>query len=320
MFIWHVCYLGSRSAALILVDPPIGNTYFLDGGKEQEPNKVRLHTQPFLGEYEDFLDPPPFSQDLDYAKLPLRKGMSYDLEQYWERSIPACFDPKNPTIQSLAYYPLRIVAAEWVKYVAVMHYCLKQYEYGNEGTAELEKLDRNLRELQSWRRRSMLSQQKIQSVLRLLKARITSDLNDKSSLQNLIGDYEFISAKIEDYGRRLESMLPVVASLVQIIDARRSFAETANISRLTVLALVFVPLTYISSLFSMNPTNSPGSDRFWVYFVVAIPVTLLVFIAARPPSAGIRKVFAWLKGQKKRSLSFRRATIKDTMSKNSQAC
>lgn len=303
---------------MILVDPPIGDTYFLDGGKDQELSKVRLHSQPFLGGYEDFLDPPPFSRDLDYFSTPLRKGMSYDLEQYWERSIPACFNPKNPTLQSLAFYPLRIVAAEWVKYVAVMHYCLKQYEYGNERPGELERLDRSLRELQSWRRRSMLSQQKVQSVIRLLKPRIASNWNGEPSLQNLIADFEFISTKIEDHGRRLESMLPVVTSLVQIIDARQSFAETSNISRLTVLALVFVPLSYISSLFSMNPTNSPGSDRFWVYFVVALPVTLLVFIIARPPSTAFRKVFAWLKSQKK-ALSSRRAISKATMSKNSQA-
>ena len=251
--------------------------------------------------------------------MPLRKGMSYDLEQYWERNIPACFDPKNPTLQSIAFYPLRIVAAEWVKYVAVMHCSLKQYEYGNEGPTELERLERNLRELQSWRRRSMLSQQKVQSVLRLLRPRIASDLNDKPSLQNLIADFEFINTKIEDYGRRLESMLPVVTSLVQIIDARRSFAETSNISRLTVLALVFVPLNYISSLFSMNPVNLPGSDRFWVYFVVAIPVTLLVFIIARLPSTEIRKFFVWLKAQRNRPLSSRRAIIKASISKNSQA-
>ena len=304
---------------MILVDPPIGNTFFCDGGKEEEPNKIHLRSQPFLGVYEDFLDPPPFSPALDFSDMPLGKGMSYDLQHYWKRSIPACFDSKNPTLQSLAHYPLRIVAAEWVKYVAVMHFCLIQYEYGNDGLPELEKLHTNLRELQSWRRRSMLSQQKVQSVLRLLRSQIASELNDKSSLQSLIVDFEFISANIEDYGRRLESMIPVVTSLVQIADARRSFAETSNINRLTVLALIFVPLNFVSSLFSMNPTNAPGSQYFWVYFVVAVPVTLLVFVIARPPGAEIRKGLAWLKVRKKRPILFRRAIIKAAKSKSSQA-
>jgi hypothetical protein len=299
---------------LILVDPPIGEIYFFDGGKGEQQNKVRLRSQPFLGAYEDFLDPPPFCGGLDHSDMPLREGMSCDLEHYWKRSIPACFDSKNPTLQSLAYYPLRIVAAEWVKYVAVMSFCLIRYEYGNDGLPKIEKLNTILLELESWQRRSLLSQQKVQSVLRQLRSRIGSELNDKSSLQSLIVDFEFISANIEDYGRRLESMLPVVTSLVQIADARRSFAETSNIKRLTVLALIFVPLTYVSSLFSMNPTNAPGSQYFWVYFAIAIPVTLLVVVIARPPGIEIGKGLAWLKARKDR-----RAIIKAAKSKNSQA-
>ncbi|CAN9416270.1 unnamed protein product [Alternaria alternata] len=107
----------------------------------------------------------------------------------------------------------------------------------------------------------------------------------------VLEDFEVINKNIEDAGRRLENMLPVVTSLVQIIDARQSLAETANISRLTVLALIFVPLSYISSLFSMNTTNMPGSSHFWVYFAVAIPVTLIVVLIARPPTRdGLRQI------------------------------
>ena len=90
---------------------------------------------------------------------------------------------------------------------------------------------------------------------------------------SLIEDYKHISTNINECGRRLESMLPVFTSLAQIMDSRRSFAETANISRLTILALTFVPLTFVSSLFSMNAINSPGGSYFWVYFVVAFLVT-----------------------------------------------
>jgi Mg2+ and Co2+ transporter CorA len=106
----------------------------------------------------------------------------------------------------------------------------------------------------------------------------------RADVDLVLEDFEVINKNIEDAGRRLENMLPVVTSLVQIIDARQSLAETANISRLTVLALIFVPLSYVSSLFSMNTTNMPGSPYFWVYFAVAIPVTLIVVLIARPPT------------------------------------
>lgn len=254
-----------------------------------------MSLKPYLGPVEDFLDRSPFARQPSDCEERLGLGMSNDLVQYWSRGFSDCFDMTDPTIQSLAYYPLRIVAAEWVKYVAVMHYCIKHYEYQEDGTPELEKFDTNLRELQSWRRRSMMSQQKLQSVIRFLKARCSSDSNDVHIMQPLTWDFEFIKGQIDEYGRRLENMIPLLTSLVQIVDARRSFAETANITRLTVLALIFVPLSYISSLFSMNSTNAPGSQYFWVYFAVALPVTLTVVTIARPPTGPILKFAHWLK-------------------------
>jgi Mg2+ and Co2+ transporter CorA len=175
------------------------------------------------------------------------------------------------------------VAAEWVKYIAVMLHCIKLYEYGGNHL-NLERFDMDLRELQGWRRRSMVSHQKIGAVIRHLKMHASAQPEQRADVDLVLEDFEVINKNIEDAGRRLENMLPVVTSLVQIIDARQSLAETANISRLTVLALIFVPLSYVSSLFSMNTTNMPGSPYFWVYFAVAIPVTLIVVLIARPPT------------------------------------
>ncbi|KAF2262814.1 hypothetical protein CC78DRAFT_448030, partial [Lojkania enalia] len=211
---------------------------------------------------------------------PKRGTMLNDLQYYWSHYIPPCFDPKNPSLQSLAYYPLKIIAAEWTKYIAVMHHCIKRYEYQNEQLPELDQFNMDLRELQGWRRRSMMSQQKIQSVIHLIQYQEQPSSPNDPNMRYLLEDFKLLSTDLETAGRRLETMLPAVMTFVQIADARRSFAETANITRLTVLALVFVPLTYISSLFSMNSTNAPGSRHFWVYFAVAVPVTLLTILIA----------------------------------------
>jgi hypothetical protein len=269
--------------ALILVDPPLSEIFYRGGDNVNTGQKVKLDLRPYLGAYEDFLKAPPFSQALKTPQYSERGGMLKDLVRYWKRASPQCFDSADPSIQSLAYYPLRIVAAEWVKYIAVMLHCIKLYEYeGNH--LDLEKFHMDLRELQGWRRRSMVSHQKIRTVIRHLKMHASTRPEQRTDVALVLEDFEFINRNIEDAGRRLESMLPVVTSLVQISDARQSFVETANISRLTVLALVFVPLSYISSLFSMNTTNMPGSPHFWVYFAVAIPVTLIVILIARPPT------------------------------------
>jgi hypothetical protein len=293
--------------ALVLVDPPISNEYIENDEYRQI---VKLQLRHFLGAYEDFMEPPKFcAETKERTERPLYKeGMFDNLQGYWTRERPACFDREDPSIQSLAYYALRIAAAEWVKYVAVMQKCLKHYEYNHDQlpALSLEKFDRDLRELQSWRRRTMISQGKIKSVLRFLSPKHCGVTKVDLDLEHLSGDFEYIEGNIDAIGRRLESMLPVVMSFVQVTDARRSFAETADISRLTVLALVFVPLTFVSSLFSMNTENLPGRGDFWVYFAVAIPLTALVVLIARPPVALVGRALRWMGEKKKRPIARRR--------------
>ncbi|PVI04776.1 hypothetical protein DM02DRAFT_668739 [Periconia macrospinosa] len=296
-----VQYSSDFWIALLLVDPPINNNLYPSGQKDKSGPRTEILLRPYLGSHEDFLDAPKFSSD--WAELddcPPRGGMATEIVQYWKRTVPPCFDPTNPTLESLAYYPLRIVAAEWVKYVAVMQHCIKMYEYRGDQLPNLDQFNMDLRELQGWRRRSMVSQQKVRSVIRQLKARYTVEEKTQTDIDFLIEDFGVISVNIKNAGKRLENMLPVVTSLVQIIDARQSFAETTNISRLTILALVFVPLTFVSSLFSMKDDISPGASGFWVYFAVAVPITAVVYLVARPPTKVVAKGRKWLNIDKER--------------------
>lgn len=228
--------------------------------------------------------------------------MAAEVAHYFLLRPPPSFNPRHPTLESLAYYPLKIVAAEWVKYVTVMQHCIKRYEYQGDQLPGLEQFNIDLRELQIWRRRSMVSQHKVRNIIRQLRLgmdglsyeeRGKSERGRRDEMQSLVEDFEVIAANIAGAGTRLENMLPVVTSLVQIIDARQSFAETTNISRLTILALVFVPLSFVSSLFSMNEDNKPGGKQFWVFFAVAVPLTLLVFVVAKGPVEILDRVIAW---------------------------
>lgn len=73
-------------------------------------------------------------------------------------------------------------------------------------------------------------------------------------------------------------MVPMATSMVQLLESRRSMLEAANVSRLTFIALVFVPLSWVASLFSMADDYSPGHRNFWVYFATALPVLFLVVL------------------------------------------
>ena len=99
--------------------------------------------------------------------------------------------------------------------------------------------------------------------------------------QALRDDYDFISTNIKEHANRLEPMILVVASFIQLIESRRALWETANVTRLTVLAIVFVPLNFIATLSSMSENFGPEGPKFWMYFAVALPITLLVLVLAR---------------------------------------
>ncbi|KAH8698175.1 hypothetical protein GQ44DRAFT_633179 [Phaeosphaeriaceae sp. PMI808] len=308
--------------AIIIVDPALGATHFKFGHQDSEDHKVNLDLRPFLGSYEDFTEPPKFSEVKKWRELSRkpRGCLLDDIIQYWTREMPADFNIADPTLHSLAHYPLRIVAAEWVKYVEVMQYCIKLYEYKGNDLPDLAKFNMDLRELQGWRLRSVNSQQKVGSIIRKLKSQDAVDAENSSTVDSLIEDFEVINNSIQSAGQRLENMLPVVTSLVQIIDARQSFAETANISRLTVLALVFIPLSYVSSLYSMNSEIMPGSKHFWQYFAVAIPVTLIVFIIAKPPTELVEGIVArFQKVTQRKKIAVRTRNGKDTVRQNPEA-
>ncbi|KAF2268388.1 hypothetical protein CC78DRAFT_447030, partial [Lojkania enalia] len=268
---------------IMLVDPPLGdNSRYIIPDSDMK-RAITIPAQFFNGGYEDFI--PPQVGNAVAGKWPSlrpqRIGMFEDLVFYLTREIPQDFHFERPTLVQLSQHALRIIAAEWVVYETVMNITAKEFEYTIPRTPdtylEIEKLNVNLKSLQSWLRRSNATQIKIRSVIELIE----NEGQDEEPWQSLLDDYKHICRGIEHYARRLETMLPMVASFVQIIDSRRSFAETVNISRLTYLAIVFIPLSYVTGLFSMNPNVGPGGERFWVYFTVAIPMTIFVFLIAR---------------------------------------
>lgn len=295
-------------SGIILVDPPLVNGFISvrhDYEKQTASARRHISCRLSLNGYEDFLEPQLTAFGAEYPCIaPSRDSLLDDLVYYWDREPPPSFDRRNPTLLALSYYPLKIVAAEWVTYMAAMSSNIKGHEYAVEKLrghyTELDILNVDLRSLQIWRRRSLASQQKITAIKRFIILQEKKAANDLYSddCAALLDDFEYLSRTLSDYSIRLENMLPVVTSLVQISDSRRSLAESVNISRLTSLAFIFVPLTFTTGLFSMNTINGPGGKYFWVYFAVAIPVTLLVFIIARPPAYIFRWLYAHLRSDK----------------------
>jgi hypothetical protein len=282
-----------------MVDPPLRTTFFADEeGRKEKMLPFILQPRLFQGGFEDFLSPSTYSTTHQMTS-PSRLSLFDDLIYYWTKERPPVFNPASPTLASLSYYPLKIAAAEWMSYICLLAYSVEHLECSIEdrsiSAAELPKLESYIRHLQSWRRRSTTSASKVRSLAGFVKSGGT-DSQGSEIWASLVRDYEHIAARIDSLGRRLEALTPVVTSFIMIVESRRSFLETMNVSRLTYLALIFVPLTFVSSLFSMVGDTAPDAKHFWVYFAVAIPVLALVFLIARPPNRGILWIADYLRG------------------------
>lgn len=181
-------------------------------------------------------------------------------------------------------------------YLELMYHSIKPYKYSPKIAAaahgQITTLNADIYALQQWVRRSMATTEKIRYTIEFLKYRMTKeDGTEHSAL--LTADYEQIAFGIDTYSRRLEALVSIDTSLAQALDSRRSLTETLNISRLPYLALSFIPLTFVSGLFSMNESIAPGGKIFGLYFAVSTPLCILVFLIVHPPTSTL-EIFAAL--------------------------
>ena len=254
----------------------------------QTSSTLTLQTRLFQGGFEDFLSGSSFFDHIDPEIGPPRSSPLESLIFYWGITQPQGFDAKCPTLFSLSSYPLRMVAAEWMTYLELLYHSIKQYEYSpNNAVAALGQiaiLNADIYALQQWTRRCTATAHKIHYVIDFLRCRLTED-DDKEYSALITEDYKHIASGIDTYSRRLETLVSVATSLIQAIDSRRSLTETINISRLTYLALSFIPLTFVSGLFSMNDNIAPGGKLFGLYFAVSVPLCIIVFLIVCPPTS-----------------------------------
>ena len=271
---------------IILVDPPISNSYVLQERDCQTSSILPLQTRLFQGGFEDFLCNSSFSENMDHETGPPRCSPMESCIFYWTTKRPQGFDFTCPSLFCVSYYPLKIIAAEWMTYLELMYHSIKQYEYSpsniRPAMEQIALLNADIYALQQWSRRCTATAQKMRYVIGFLRYREIRHEDTEDSLL-LMEDYKQIALSIDAYNHRLEALMTIATSLIQTMDSRRSLTETANISRLSYLALSFIPLTFVSSLFSMNNSIAPGGKIFGLYFAVSIPLCILVYLVVRPP-------------------------------------
>ena len=264
---------------LILVDPTTADVPFKNTDQSDPVCNPSVSPGPRRFDVENFHNLPTFSvfcagQGVEHGAR--SSNMRDDLLGHL-KVLPPGWEAENPSILALAYYPLRVVTTEWMVYGLIMNRFVKHYEsfFNPEKTHMGEFEQKVILELHRWRRRSKQSIHKLR-ITRAFVEHWQAREREPEAWDHLVGDLKHLEMLIEDHAQSLDALNPTILGLVQLQDMRRSILQAEDVRRLTYIALIFIPLSYVATLFSMTEKYGPGSRGFWIYWASSLPTAVVV--------------------------------------------
>src|SRR5207248_1813024 len=117
------------------------------------------------------------------------------------------------------------------------------------------------------------------NVREILRQRVLSPLA-RPERRDGLDDFLIQLRRMQGELERVKVLGSVLPGNLAVIASKQSLEEAHSVARLTVMALTFVPLSFVASLFSMQGDVAPGGRKFWIFFAVALPLLALVFLSA----------------------------------------
>jgi CorA-like Mg2+ transporter protein len=298
------------SAALILCDPPLEKAKRLGNNK----SVIAMSGEPYQGGYTSFIPPPSnFREDI---KGPPRTSMLDDLCFYFIHHTDHLGDLSDPSSTSL--FLKKIILAHWVKLLDYFEGVLRKLrdsEWRQAGLGDYDSFRRG-EASEQWSSLHVASHRLAEHIDELERTIVQLGIPlarfDNPEPHSQVGkacdqDFLYLHHRFSTLKRRTDNLVNSAIGLAGIVsnktaireaelslrEARRSIREAKNVKVLTVIAMFFIPLAFTSGLFSMSDRFSPGSDQFWVFWAVSVPLVLSVFVVAWVMQLGYDDAAVW---------------------------
>ena len=241
-----------------------------------------LKNSPFQDGYVDFLPPRPRTAEATKLSHP-HGSMLRDLIYYFENHSDHISSElwTSPTASSL--FVKKIVAAHYLQLIDYIKVMLPSLEL-RLTTAWVEEQEQ-WKSLQTISRRCGNYRDDIEDTLLSLDYPLEGPQSSAQGLnhrqpkwQNCEKDFQYIYFRLKILKERADTLMQAMTGLASIAGNRQNLEEAKRVKRLNLLALLFIPLAYTSSLFSMQDNFMPGNGKFWVYWVSALSVVALTLI------------------------------------------
>jgi hypothetical protein len=282
--------------AVILCDPQLHELVSGD-------DKKQYRSTAFQDGYIDFIPPPTYRefraqsrrpehphecvlQDLqhyfiNYAHLLEDPALSASPTSPTSTTKPASFKPTPSDLnwnrpQTASFFLKKIVAAHYLQLVDYIKAMLPSLEL-HLTTAWIDEQDQ-WKSLQTISRRCGNYRDDMEDTLLslgyALKDPNSTELRDWRDIEK---DFQYIYFRLGILKARADTLMQAMTGLASIAGNRQNLEEAKRVKRLNLLALLFIPLAYTSSLFSMQDSFAPGATQFWVYWVCGVAATGFTF-------------------------------------------
>lgn len=250
--------------------------------------------------YRNFEDCPSMTLDA-MPQGPPRTSTFEDVAYWTSRLSSAEVDDIADDPRILFKKTLFVVCSEWYTLTKYATTRLTQLEWELENPDLLHYgggLGVTITKLHSWRRRLPIFRTLLLEVLEKTIKRESFVNGSENHVLDLRRDFEILLSSIEDLQVRADGLMAVVTAVMSIEESKKVFEQNRSLARLTWLAVTFIPLSFVSSLFSMNGDLSTLSQSFRIFFAVSIPLTVFVLFLTRYSGSvdasfdGIGKMFS----------------------------
>lgn len=105
----------------------------------------------------------------------------------------------------------------------------------------------------------------------------------------LDGEMQSLIGQIQNLGTRIKATQEAINSEMALINSKRGIAEAESVTRLTELAFIFVPMTFVAGVFSTQLEELQESPpRAWVFVVTSVSLVAFVYVARLLQNRAIR--------------------------------
>jgi hypothetical protein len=195
--------------------------------------------------------------------------MLEDLVYYYKNCSDMLTEDDWKSPSGATIFPKKIVAAHYLQLVDYIKVMLPSLE-----VAEQEQW----KALQTTSRRCGNYRDDIEDTLLSLDYTLSTTMPKRTDWKDCERDYQYIYFRLQTLKERTDNLMSSMTGLASIAGNQQNLEEAKRLKRLNLLALLFIPLAYTSSLFSMQDEFAPNRSQFWVYWVCAVGVVLFTSI------------------------------------------